>query len=90
MNNLNVLMKKFTKDYLKSNSDIVFKNRELIIEEDCDGVSEHSVFRFKIGDGITPYCDLKYISSLYTLFPNIILYDEDYNNSITLKFTEES
>lgn len=89
MNNLTITVKKFTKEYLKENSDIVFRNRELIVEEDDDGIQEHKVYRFKLGDGVTPYRNLKHISSLYALLPDVIFYDNTYKNSLTIKFTEQ-
>ena len=88
MNNLTIAIKKFTKKYLSENSQIVFKNRELIMEEDNDGVREHIVYRFKIGDGVTPYNELRYISSLYSLIPNVIFYDSDYKNSVVLELCD--
>ena len=82
--------KRFTRDYLKQNSHLVFRNRELIIEEDASkNPEEGSVFRFKIGDGITPYKKLKYASTIYSLFPTVMLYDKEYETCIELKFQED-
>ena len=65
MKELNVLSKVFDKEYLRENNHIVFKNRELIVERDSGTDDSDTTYRFKIGDGVTTYRDLKYISSIY-------------------------
>jgi hypothetical protein len=67
----------------------VFRNRELIIEKESDGVEEHTVFRFKIGDGLTTYKNLKYVSSMYSLLPEICLCNKDYSSKLVINFNEE-
>ena len=63
------------------------KDRELIIEEDVQSPEDASgiVYRFKIGDGITSYSELSYVSSLYSLFPRVSFCDNSYENCLTLK-----
>ena len=82
MKELNVLSKVFDKEYLKENGHIIFKNRELIVERDKGVDESDTTYRFKIGDGITPYNSLKYISSIYNLFPSFTYYDKDYETAI--------
>lgn len=88
MNTIKIKAKRFDRQYLKENGHKVFRDRELIIESETDGQKEHSVYRYKIGDGVTPYKNLNYISSLYSVFPNIIFYDEEYQNAIEISFEE--
>lgn len=82
MKELNVLAKVFDKEYLRENNHIIFKNRELIVERDPGTDDSDTTYRFKIGDGVTPYRDLKYISSIYNLFPSFTYYDKDYETAI--------
>ena len=69
MKEISIELKKYTKDYLSKNPDKVFQNRELIVEVD-NSVPDDPVYRFKLGDGVSPYKELKYISSLYSLYPS--------------------
>lgn len=82
MKELNVLAKVFDRNYLKEHAHIIFKDRELIIEKDSGIGEQDTTYRFKIGDGITPYSNLSYISSIYNLFPNFTYYDNDYTTAI--------
>jgi hypothetical protein len=79
----------FDKQYLVENSHIVFKYRELIIEiERSDNPENSDTYRFKIGDGITPYKDLKYVSTIYSLFPSFKLFNKEYTKCVEIKFGE--
>lgn len=86
MKGIKISPKKFSKDYLKQHGDIIFKNRELVIEEDKGTDSSSTTQRFKIGDGFTPYSALKYASSVYAFYPEIIFYDDTYNNYVAVQF----
>lgn len=84
-------MKEFTlvpnmydRKYLRENGHKIFKDRELIIEKDVSG--ENVMLRFKIGDGIRPYSELQYISSMYALYPSICLCDSEYETCFKLCF----
>lgn len=86
---LTVNVKTFDKKYLKQNSTIIFKNRELIVEmEKPDSVEDEPTYRFKVGDGITPYALLPYVSSLYALVPDICFYNKDSTSCVKLNFLE--
>lgn len=86
---LTVNVKTLDRKYLKDNPTIVFKNRELIVEvERPDNIEDEPVYRFKVGDGVTPYNLLQYVSSLYSLVPNICFYNKDGTNCIKLDFSE--
>jgi hypothetical protein len=78
----------FDREYLKQHNNIVFKDRELIIEKEQNG--ENTMLRFKIGDGVKPYGLLQYVSSLYALFPNICLCDNEYKSCLTISFDSNS
>ena len=86
---LTVNVKTFDREYLKKNSTIIFKRRELIVEvEKPDSVEDEPTYRFKVGDGITPYALLPYVSSLYALVPNICFYNKDSTSCVRLNFSE--
>ena len=85
MNTLSIIVKSFTRDFMKTHGFLVFKDRELIVESDKASDKDSSIYRFKIGDGVTPYENLNYVSSLYSIFPNIKLFDKNYNNEIDIK-----
>lgn len=89
MKGVKIVPKKFSKQYLKDHSNMIFKNRELIVEEEKGTDKDSTILRFKIGDGVTPYHGLKYTSSLYALFPEIVFYDESYDNYIAVDFGGE-
>jgi hypothetical protein len=89
MKELRIFLKKYTKEYLSEHSDMVFHNRELIIESDESSVGD-PVLRFKIGDGMTPYKQLKYVSSIYSLFPTFAICDASYNHEIILNLDGDS
>lgn len=88
MKEFTVFPKVYDRKYLKEHDHIIFKNRELVIER--DGTGDNVMLRFKIGDGIRPYRDLQYISSMYALYPSVCLFDGDYENCFTLSFEEKS
>ena len=88
MKQLDVVVKEFSRDYLKENGTIIFRNREFIVEKD-DSNPENVMYRFKIGDGVLPYSALPYISNLYALFPNFTLFDKQYTHCINIKFSNE-
>lgn len=64
-------------------SNLILKDKELLVE--TDGVGDTFVARFKVGDGRTPYNQLAYISNLYKLYPNFMLYDENYTFGVNIK-----
>lgn len=80
---ISIKLKKYTKEYLLKNHDKVFQNRELVIEVDNSTVDD-PVYRFKVGDGVSPYSELKYISTLYSLYPMFCICNESYTNKINL------
>jgi hypothetical protein len=82
-----IKLKKLKKSEL-ADMHFVPKDRELIVEEDVKDSDDKSVYRFKVGDGMRTYSDLPYVSSLYSLFPNVLLCDQNYTRSIELKFKE--
>jgi hypothetical protein len=82
-----LIPKIFDRSYLKNNPNIVFRDRELVVEKDRMG--ENTVLRFKIGDGIRTYDMLQYVSSLYALYPNICLFDKNYDNCFTVLFNND-
>ena len=69
-------------EMLNTRAETVLKNKELLVE--VEGEDDTFTARFKIGDGITPYNKLPYISSLYKLLPNFILYNSDYSYGIDI------
>ena len=78
-------VKQFSRGYLKENGHLVFRYRELIVESDePENPENKTVYRFKSGDGITPYRDLKYESTLYSLLPYVCLYDKEYETCVTI------
>lgn len=87
MGTLNIRIKKFNRNEMEQIGHVIFRDRELIVEEDTSGTDV--VLRYKIGDGTTPYSSLKYISSMYALFPVIKLYDKDYHNCLVLTFSDK-
>lgn len=87
MKEFTIVPKILERQYLKDHPDIIFRNRELIVEKDGDG--ENAVYRFKIGDGVKPYSVLQYISSLYALYPNFHMYDKKYEKGFTVSFEIE-
>ena len=84
---INIIAKCHTRESMKSeNSQMILKDRELLVETEGEGVEFTA--RFKMGDGKTPYNQLRYISSLYDLFPNFRLCTEDYSMSININLKE--
>lgn len=85
---INVIAKCKTKEEMNTSlADYVLKNKELLVE--TEGENETFVARFKIGDGITPYKQLPYVSNLYKLYPNFILYSNDYSYGINIVLKDE-
>ena len=68
-------------------ADLILKDRELLLE--TEGVDDKFTVRFKIGDGATPYKELPYISSIYKLFPNFTLYNNNYTFGVDVLFKED-
>ena len=68
-------------------SDIILKEREFLVE--TEGENETLVARFKIGDGRTKYSELPYQSSIYKLFPEFILYNNEYTYGVKIKLKSE-
>ena len=87
-NTTQLIMKSKTKEELQDIAHtLVLRDRELLVE--TEGVGETLTARFKIGDGVTPYSDLPYISSIYKLFPNFVLYNNNYNIGVNISFIKE-
>lgn len=84
---LTVLAKSLTREQLQRNNSLILKDRELLVETEGEG--NELVVRFKIGDGKTPYSQLKYIATLYDLFPNFKLYNTDYSLGFNIKLKDE-
>lgn len=78
-----VVKSKTRQEMTETLSDYVLKDRELLVE--TEGQDDTFVARFKVGDGKTPYNQLPYISNLYKIYPNFILYNEDYSFGINIK-----
>ena len=66
----------------------MFKDREFIVEKESGTEKSSTIYRFKIGDGISQYKELSYISSIYNLFPKFSIYDKSYKTGIHFKFEE--
>ena len=88
MKQLDVVVKEFSREYLKENGTMIFQDRELIVEKDQTS-PENVMYRFKLGNGILPYSELPYISNLYALFPNFKLFNKQYTQCINIKFSNE-
>ena len=86
MKGIDIAPKKFSKEYLRDHGTIIFRDRELVVEEEAGTDKDNTILRFKIGDGKTPYYQLKYASSLYALYPYVCFWDKDYVFSVSLKF----
>ena len=84
MNQVKICPKEYTRDYMKDHGNMIFRDREIVVEKDQNG--DNVVLRFKIGDGVRPYNQLQYVSSLYSLFPEVSFFNKDYSNGITLCF----
>lgn len=84
----NVLVKSKTREEMYSTlSNYILKDKELLVE--TEGVNETFIARFKIGDGVTPYCQLPYVSNIYKLYPNFILYSDDYSYGLNIKLKKD-
>lgn len=68
-------------------SDIILKDKEFLVE--TEGENETLIARFKIGDGKTKYSELPYQSSIYKLFPEFLLYNNDYTYGVKIKLKSE-
>lgn len=85
---VNVIAKCKTKEEMNTSlADYVLKNRELLVE--TEGENDTLVVRFKMGDGISPYKQLSYVSNLYKLYPNFILYSNDYSYGVNILLKDE-
>ena len=82
-----VAKSKSREEMTTSSSEYVLKDRELLVE--TEGSGDTFVARFKVGDGITPYSKLPYISNLYKIYPNFILYNEDYSFGININLKND-
>lgn len=83
----NITAKSYPKEDMKTKySDIILKDRELLVETEGEG--DELIVRFKVGDGKTPYSQLKYISTLYDLYPNFKLYSSDYTLGLNIALKE--
>ena len=85
---ITIIPKILTKNFLENNENLVFHNREFIVEIDEDYDESHTIYKFKIGDGITPYKDLQYVTSIYSLFPEINLCSKDYSSILNICFNK--
>ena len=88
MKELTIVPKIIDKSVLSEKANLFIpRDRELIIEEDIQTPEDTLgiVYRFKIGDGMSSYSELPYISSLYSLFPKVSFCDNTYENCLTLK-----
>lgn len=82
---LTIIPKSDTRQHMNEIGDSVFlADRELFVETEGEGSQQ--TLRFKIGDGMTPYPGLPYVSSLYSLFPNCILYSKDYKHGVKINW----
>jgi hypothetical protein len=68
-------------------SELILKEKEFFVE--TEGENDTFVARFKIGDGKTKYSDLPYQSSIYKLFPEFYLYNNNYSYGVKIKFKNE-
>jgi len=83
----NITAKSYPKEDMKTKySDMILKDRELLVETEGEG--DELIVRFKVGDGKTPYSQLKYISTLYDLYPNFKLYSSDYTLGLNITLKE--
>lgn len=84
----NIIVKSRTREEMTTTSaDYILKDKELLVE--TEGENETFVARFKLGDGKTPYKQLPYISNLYKLCPNFILYSNDYSFGLNIIMKNE-
>lgn len=84
----NIVVKSKTRQEMTTNlAGYILKDKELLVE--TDGENETFVARFKIGDGKTPYSQLPYISNLYKLCPNFLLYNNDYTFGVNIILRNE-
>lgn len=84
----NVIVKSKTREEMYSTlSDYVLKDKELLVE--TEGVNDTFIARFKVGDGVTPYNQLPYVSNIYKLCPNFILYNDDYTYGLNIKLRND-
>lgn len=79
----NIIVKHKSRDEMLKSGDIILRDRELLVE--TEGENETFVARFKIGDGKTPYTSLPYVSNLYKICPNFILYNNDYTFGLNIE-----
>lgn len=84
---LTIIPKTIMKSDISNKEDFIPKVRELIAEQ--EGFGDTKILRFKLGDGVTPFSELPYVQSLYNLYPNFILYNANYTQSININFNNE-
>lgn len=85
---IDINVKTVSKEDMRTNNmDTILKSRELLVETEGEG--NELIARFKIGDGKTPYSQLKYIASLYDLFPNFKLCTKDYSLELNINLKGE-
>lgn len=78
-----IIAKSYSREAMRNEkANLILYDRELLLEYEGEG-NELTV-RFKIGDGKTPYSQLKYIASMYDLYPNFKLCDNDYSKLINI------
>lgn len=68
-------------------SELILKEKEFFVE--TEGENDTFIARFKVGDGKTKYSDLPYQSSIYKLFPEFYLYNNNYSYGVKIKFKNE-
>ena len=90
MKELGIVVQQFSKIELELIPNHVFKYRELIVEvSPAPDPESKPEYRFKIGDGVTPFVLLPYVSTLNSLVPLICFYNNDGTSRVALKFSEE-
>lgn len=82
----NIIVKHKSREEMLKSGDMILRDRELLVE--TEGENETFVARFKIGDGKTPYTSLPYVSNLYKVCPNFILYNDDYTFGLNIKLKD--
>lgn len=86
VSSVSLIVKQIKSDLLARHGDVIFADRELVVE--VSGSGDDATYKFKIGDGKTPYSSLKYVSSIYALFPSFKLCNGDYSKVLNITFGE--
>ena len=84
----NIIVKHKSRAEMSKLPDMILRDRELMVETEGEG--ETFVARFKIGDGHTNYANLPYVSNLYKVFPNFVLYNNDYTFGLSINLKDNS